>query len=290
MNADEAAALIQQLHVLTAQVNELQQQQPQQSAAPRLKPRKPDTFHGSPKHLSTWLYSMELYCHASGITNDADKIKVALPYLLDAANIWLRKYCPAGQLDQAPWATWADFSAALSSAFGLLEEHQEARDRLDQLRQKRGQIMDDYVNEFRLLHLQLPTVTEDELVHRFRKNIYWDDVKRYITQALSGKDPLSVTFDETAALAVAGERQLISHSQRNRGSSAGPSNWQPRPHTPSPPSNRPVSMEIGNVNARFKERDTLFREGRCFYCKNAGHRKADCPELKKKQGKGIHLQ
>jgi hypothetical protein len=293
MNAEEAAQLIQQVQFLTDQLNTLQQQSPVATVgAHRLKPRKPDDFRGQSKYLSSWLYSVELYCHSCGIIDDAQKIKAALPYLSGSAGLWLRKFCPPGQWDNSPWSTWAGFCTALTATFGVLEEHQQARDQLDQLRQRRGQPMDEYVTAFRMLQLKLPRVTEDELVHRFRKTIYSDDVKKYLAQALVNRDLGEVTFEEVAALAVAGERQLSELNHRGR-NSAGGSTWQPRPHTPPPP-NRPVSMDIGNVNARDMDRDTLMREGRCFYCRHTGHRKADCPELKRRKPspskKGYHRQ
>ncbi len=291
MNAEEAAQLVQQVQFLTEQVNTLQQQP---KVVQRLKPRKPDDFRGASqsKYLSSWLYSVELYCHSSGIDDDAQKIKAALPYLSGDAATWLQKFCPSGQWNNSPWSTWEEFCTALTSSFGVLEEQQQARDQLDQLRQRRGQPMDQYVTAFRVLQLKLPRVTEDELVHRFRKTIYSDDVKRYLTQALVSRDLGEVTFEEVAALAVAGERQLSELSNQRGRNSAGGSTWQPRPHTPPP--NRPVSMDIGNVNTRDMDRDSLFREGRCFYCKHTGHRKADCPELKRRRsspsGKGYHRQ
>jgi Retrotransposon gag protein/Zinc knuckle len=296
MSAEEVLAQLQQqnaelyerLQLLSATVTNLQQQP---VSAAKAKPRKPNDFYGGGKDLPAWLYSVELYCHSTGIVDERQMIQVAMPYLSGAAAIWLRKYCPPGEWTKYPWSTWKEFCTALRTAFGVLEEHQHARDRLDQLRQKRTQSIDDYVTEYRSLQLELPDVTDDELIYRFRKTLYWDKVREYITQGLVGKDSKDLSFEDVAVLAVNGEHQLIGLNQRNRNNSAaGGQNWQPRYPAPSTPAPRPVAMDIGNINSQPVSRDALFREGRCFYCKERGHRKADCPELKKKQGNGGRRQ
>lgn len=292
MNADEAAQLMQQVQFLTAQLTELQQQQPQPAvAAQRIKPRKPNDFTGDSKTLQDWLYAMSLYCHSTGITVESLKIQTALPYLQGKAKTWLRRVYPVDEWADAPWQTWAEFCTALRGAFGPMEEHLQARERLDGLRQRRTQSVVEYIQEYREIMLELPELTQDEIVHRFRKTLYWDKVKEYITQGTANRDRTTLQFEEVATLATIAELELVPSSQRTRNNYSG-QNWQSRQPAPAP-APRPVAMDIGNIDSRASgslDRDTLRREGRCYYCKERGHRKADCPELRKKQGNGRRRQ
>ena len=291
MDAEAAAQLVQQIQFLTNQVNELQQQQQQHPPASRIKPRKPNDFTGVSKELSGWIYAFQLYCHSTGITSDVEKIQHAVQYLQGAAKTWVQAVYPEGSLGAVPWSTWSQFCDALRSSFGPQQEHLQARERLDNLRQRRNQSVLDYIQEYREIKLQLPELTQDELVHRFRKTLYWDKVKEYITQSTANKDRTTLQFEDVANLAALGELELIPASQRNKNGYNAAQHWQSRQPTPAP-GPRPVAMDIGNIGSRpsgSMDRDALRREGRCFYCKERGHRKADCPELTK-QGNGRRRQ
>ena len=287
MNADEAAYLVQQVQTLTARLNDLQVQQAQ-GGRPRAKISKPDDFTGKSKELSTWLYNMALYCHSRGITDEMERIRTALPYLKGAAGTWLRGVYPtAAWAGPGPWQTWDAFTSALESTFGVIQEHLQARERLDVLRQGRNQSVTDYIQAWRLIMLELPDLAQDEVVHRFKKGLAWDRVRQYVTQATAGVAREELTFEKLAKLAKTGEMELVPLQQR---SGRGGSNihW---PRTPQPAQHsRPTAMELGNVNTRERvDRDTLFRQGRCFYCKEQGHIKANCPR-RQKQGNERHRQ
>jgi hypothetical protein len=282
MDAEEAAQLMQQVQFLTAQLQELQQV----PTAQRIKPRKPNDFTGDSRTLHDWLYAISLYCRSSGITTDELKIHTALPYLQGAAKTWLRRVFPVDEWAELPWQTWQEFCTALRGAFGPLQEHLQARERLDSLRQGRNQPVVAYIKQYREIMLELPEVTQDEIVHRFRRSLYWDEVKKYITQATAGRAPTTLEFEEVASLAALGELEMVPASQRGRSNGQY---WQPRQPAPAAAA-RPVAMDIGNIDSRSLDRDALRREGRCFYCKERGHRKTECPELRQKQGKERHRQ
>ncbi|KAG7674175.1 hypothetical protein KSW81_006007 [Nannochloris sp. 'desiccata'] len=251
-NPRQAAQLMQQVQFLTAQLNELQQQPPnvqQPPAAQRIKPRKPNDFTGDSKALQDWLYAVSLYCHSIGITDDMLKVQTALPYLQGAAKTWLRRVYPVDEWANAPWGTWQDFCTALRGAFGPLEEHLQARERLDNLRQRRTQSVIDYIREYRIIMLELPEVTQDEIVHRFRKTLYWDKVKDYITQATANRVRTTLQFDEIATLATLGELELVPAGQRGRGNYSG-QHWQSRQPASLAPAPRPVAMDIGSIDSR----------------------------------------
>lgn len=256
-----------------------------------MKPKKPNDFTGNSKELEDWLYSMGLYCYSQNISTDLARIKCALPYLKGNASTWLRTVCPEGQWGAAPWATWADFCTALRSNFGPLQVHRQARERLDELKQKQRQSMEDYVQAFRMVLLELPNVTAEEAIHRFKKGIFFTKVKEYITQATAGRTDEELTLEEVVKLATTAEMDLIPTHLRNGRAMPPGDRWSRRAHTrtfhqqPSYDS-RPTAMELGNINSRQEyDRETLFHQGRCFYCKERGHRKADCPKLKQGNGK-----
>lgn len=296
--AQQNAQLMQQMHLQSEQVNLLSatvqtlQQQQQPRSASKVKPRKPNDFTGKSKELPGWLYEMSLYCHNNGIADDKLMVQTAFQYLQGNAKTWLQKVCPADHWDDfdtaesVPFSTWKELGKALHNAFGPLEEHLQARERLEYLKQRRTEAVEDYVKNYRQLMLELPGLNEEEWVYRFQKGLYWDKVREYITQATAGKDPNTLLFEEVASLATRGETTLVKATQRGKAISTAPQ-WYSRPSTPLP---RAVPMDIGNVNFREPmDRDTLFKQGRCFYCKERGHRRPDCPVLKR-QGNGQRRQ
>lgn len=290
MNAEEVAQLHQQMQFLANQVNDLQQQQQQQQQAAfvRVKPRKPNDFTGTSKELTNWLYSMALYCNTNGITTDEAKIQTALPYLKGDAATWLQRVYPIDTWTDCPWSTWFDFCTALRSTFGVLQEHVQARERLDALTQRRNQGMDGYVRAWRMILLDLPELAQDEIVHRFKKGLYYDKVRQYITQATVGRSPKDITFEELSQLAMVADADLVPRNDKRdrvHFDNSAP-HWQSRARHDS----RPAAMDIGNIRAEPVSRDALLRQGRCFYCHERGHVRANCPALKKKQGNGGHRQ
>ncbi|KAF2324198.1 hypothetical protein GH714_009880 [Hevea brasiliensis] len=133
----------------------------------RVEVPKPNAFHGgrNAKEIDNFLWSLEQYFRAFGITEDARKIDHAPLYLADTAMVWWRRRLLDIERGTSIISTWDDFKKELKKQFYPENAAHEARAKLRRLSHK-GSIR-DYVKEFieTLLEIRLPRYRSSLCLH-----------------------------------------------------------------------------------------------------------------------------
>ncbi|GFS38830.1 hypothetical protein Acr_00g0059690 [Actinidia rufa] len=139
------------------------------SSSPSLKvdiPR-PKSYNGSRnvRELDNFLWDLDQYFEATGISEENKKIKTAPLFLSDAATLWWRRRHADMERGTCTIATWEDFKREIKRQFYPVNSEHEARARLRRLSHK--STIRDYVKEFYELMLKIPDMTEKESLFTF---------------------------------------------------------------------------------------------------------------------------
>lgn len=250
---------------------------------------KPGTYQGERQSalIDGWIRSMERYfeCHA---TSDARKILFASSLLRGPADIWWRS------VERLPEdrhiTTWEDFKTNLENRFRHKNAHREARDRLATITHTTS--VQTYIDEVHMVHLELPDITEDELMDKFIRGLQ-PDVKAHVL----GHDPIWLSQ---------AEHQALVYENAYRGTTTlPPARLQdyngPQPMDLGYASARPQQQRGGYNNAPRDGYNNSQRRGQdnghrrnnggrntreitCFLCDERGHMVKDCPLKKHLKG------
>ncbi|KAE8668158.1 hypothetical protein F3Y22_tig00112344pilonHSYRG00099 [Hibiscus syriacus] len=136
-------------------------------STPRVECPKPQGFNGArdAKEVENYLWQMEQYFKGIGLNDEAAKVKTAALYLSDIAMLWWRRKHADIERGACRLDTWDEFKKELKKHFYPENVVCEARKKLRELKQ-RG-IMRDYVKEFTALMLQIPNMSEEDLLFYF---------------------------------------------------------------------------------------------------------------------------
>jgi hypothetical protein len=177
ISAEQAHALIAAL----VQQNSLLQQQA--SAAPaaaaaaaaahsaavnasrRTKIPPASNYAGSAHTLDNWLREMQQQFEWYGYNSDAERVAMAAAQLRGAALDWWSTLATADK--QTLIASFPAFEQALRTRFQPVNSAQTARLALDSLMQGAKQSVHDYTTMFRRLLTAVPTMSEEDRVHRY---------------------------------------------------------------------------------------------------------------------------
>ena len=128
---------------------------------------KPKVFNGArnAREVENFLWGLERYFEATGITDHASKIRMGAMYLTDTAMLWWRRRHGDVQRGVCTIDTFDDFKRELKSQFFPVNAEEEARGRLRRLKQS-GSIR-DYVKEFTTLLLEVPDTSDKDALFLF---------------------------------------------------------------------------------------------------------------------------
>ena len=254
-----------------------------------LKPKAPEPFTGRyGVNVTSWLFRMHEYLRLAAIPEQQQVIWAA-SYLSDTASTWWRfQQLRTTQGMEAAITTWSDFARLLTKYFQPLNAKRHARNRLAQLAQKKS--VREYNHAYTMLMIELPEMHEEDRLDRYIRGL-----KLAVRKELEVKDPEKLED----AMEMAERIDEFLYSNRR------PSNERPsqvdRPTGPTP-------MELGAMQTQARtfggkarghdgrragslsgnakgnsgnltqaEKDLLMAEGRCFKCKQPGHRGFECP-------------
>lgn len=247
-------------HLAMAQHQQQQQQQPRGDG---FRPRKPSTFSGErwdSNAVEAWIQEVETYFFLSGIA-EARKAVVAASFFTGPAALWWRMRVPGGEgAGLARVEPWEDLRQAIRQHFKPARAEANARDRLARLRQK-GRVT-TYVMRFRELIVQIPTMSEDEKLHRFLEGL--TDLR--MRRELDYRQPTNWQGAVEQALRY---DSLYNYDRRDVAQPAV------RPMAEGPP-RQGDAMELGAARADAPQQAAGSRK--CFRCGDPNHLVRNCPQ------------
>ena len=154
----------------------------------RVEVPKPQGFSGKRdgKELDNFLWHMERYFEAIALTVEATKVRTATLYLIDTTTLWWRRRFADMEKYICTIEMWEDFKREIKKQFYLEDVAYLARKNMRHLKHI-GSIR-DYVKEFSSLMLEIPNMTENELLFNFMDNLQgWveQELKRQGVQDLA---------------------------------------------------------------------------------------------------------
>lgn len=227
--------MMQQVMAMMAQLL-AKQQEPSGFA---LKLPTPERYDGtrSTKVIENWVASVERYLKLSQYKNNPGVWHTfAASLFSDNAAIWWRKQ----EEDGVVIDSWQQFVHKLMDEFKPRNAKQAARDRLAALRQTTT--IEAYLNEFRDIWLELPSMTEEEAYDRFWRNL----APRVRKDVMTPDYPKS--FDELAQRAIAWEAAQATEDAIEKGLPRPESH--PQAILPPSSNNGVVPMDLDVINQR----------------------------------------
>ena len=263
---DELLNLKEQLQATQRLLAELQSKQTQpppteKITAPTLKLNNPPPFNGKTS-LDSWIFQVENFLKGHAGVTDQQAIIYASSLLEREASVWWR----AQTLDEENFkklsSEWESFKLSITSYFRPANSKKQARDQLAALKQRTS--VRAYATEFKRLLLEIGNVSKDESLDRFVRGL-----KFSVRKEVELREPV----DLSQAISISERYDSISFALSRNWASAN--NENPRGgssvHTP---------MEINRVKIpKLTEelKAELIKEGKCFFCRKAGHMLRDCP-------------
>ena len=211
--------------------------------AGHLKPSKPKPYTGArgadKVDVATWLFAIETYFDAAGLTNEERRVKLAVSYLEGNALVWWRSRCIAHGVS----CTYAEFTADLTAAFQPVDPERQARDRIARLRQVGS--VGNYAAEFNIQMFHLPHMHMADRVH-----LFCEGLKPNVHHEVLHKQPATL-------------KEAIEMAEREDAFAYQMSKKEPK-FAPSPRQERANMVD--------------YREVTCWNCGKKGHKLTSCPE------------
>ena len=222
---------------------------------------RPDMYDGKKNNLPDFLYKMELYLDANGISEATkEAVKLATNYLTSHAFTWWRLReidVKNPESDVVEVLTWAAFKEAITAQFRVLDQGRRARTLIRNLRQL-GSVR-AYTQQFQALLLETPETAEVDRIHD-----YCAGLKKDIRAQVDVQRPTTVS----QAIQIADAMDLAVYG--NTSGRMDRFNRQPRD------AGRayfgPASMELGAMAANRPARG----RGRGPHVEHMGHHHLQC--------------
>ena len=135
--------------------------------AKRINVPKLKSFGGSrnAREVDNFLWGLDQYFGAVGITEDDAKIRTATLYLTDTAMLWWRRRRGDVEKGTCTITTFDDFTKELQRQFYLENAEDEARARLRRL--KHSESIREYIKDFTNLVLEIPDLPDKDALFNF---------------------------------------------------------------------------------------------------------------------------
>lgn len=246
---------------------------PAVATAPRLEINKPKTYAGqrNAKEIDGFLWGLEQYFAASGLDDDAARLRMTPTYLTDTAGLWWRRRTL--EVDQGavePVRSWAEFTLELKKPFYPENAEYEARGRLRRLAHK-GTVR-EYVREFQELLLEIPRLSDAEALFDFI-----DGLQPWARQELQRRGVQDLPSAIAAAESLQDYRRNDGGSSNQRGKKGNPrsSGGAKKQYASGEGSSKPNPNRGKSGQQHGGGRDQAKPKG-CFLC-GGSHMIRDCP-------------
>ena len=203
------------------------------SVKPAAKARLPDAFEPGKIDLRQWLFQMDNYFSLTR-TSDVDRVPYAAQLLKGSAMSWwigLLGQLAAPGSTVPPITGWEDVKTRLYAQFASVNPHKEARVKLDTLRQANS--VQDYINRFNKLAMDIPMMTQEEMIYRFEQGLkprVQAEMAKMEFPTLTALFAAAQKFDAISWRASSSTGDNPSSSKPNYGSSRLDRGKAPSPH------------------------------------------------------------
>jgi Zinc knuckle len=181
--------------------------------------------------------------------------------------------------------TYTQFRKDLMEAFSMFDSVGDALDELRSLRKKKNESIDEHIARFKMLAVESKIDTTNPLsIELFKETLPWG-----LTLELMRLETPPKTIDnwyEWAAMIDHQFHKVNRVIERMRGNSRKEKTPEQKYYFPRKKRD-PNAMDVDRLTVN--ECNKLMKEGRCFKCRNMGHRANKCPEENddKKKGKEV---
>ena len=215
---------------------------------------------------------MERYFEAIALTDEAAKVRTATLYFTDTTTLWWRRRFADMEKGICTIEMWEDFRKEIKRQFYPEDVAYLARKNMRHLKHT-GSIR-DYVKEFSSLMLEIPNMTQEELLFNFM-----DNLQGWAEQELRRRG----VQDLATAMAVAESLTDYKKGDSSKDESLedshamGGGDKVPRDHNaPKKGSGKTLNVRKGRGKAERKEFTPKIK---CFLC-DGPHWARDCPKWK----------
>ena len=250
----------------------------------KLRPADPPKFSGANKEVvKEWLATAWQWL-GSGSCVPTQRVPLAQTFLTGgAATLWRAKSATL-QAQGFDILDWDVFARTLETAFGHQDPEQNARDKLDVLKQTHS--VEDYANKFQSLVAEITVMppSEGDLLQKFRNGLKPD------MQIAAGIDPVTgsrwmnlqkfISFacaqDASRAQANRGNKTSDKPEQGQKSSGSGASykeklkGKRPNESSNGQPPKKPKTSQDKKKQSDQKAKD--WEHNTCFYCHKPDHR------------------
>lgn len=285
-NDNRNAQLVQQVAELSAVASRREGRAARPAAIMTAKVLKPPDFAGAlHERADVWTFQMDSYLRTCGTPVD-QWVGIACHYLRGSAATWWRAEVGrrTGQAEAlAQLYTWETFRTGLLSSFQRPDHVRAARDELAALVQKRS--VAEYVAKIRDLGLQIPDMTEAELMDRFMRGLK-HNIRQEVEMRCPEDLPRAIQMAERAdAIQYRLHGAKLRHAGQGRPFQTG---QMPRLRSETTAAEA-VPMELGSVGPNTRRPDNTStgpsrnqanRDSshvKCYGCGQYGHIKKNCP-------------
>ncbi|XP_012832304.1 PREDICTED: uncharacterized protein LOC105953208 [Erythranthe guttata] len=250
------------------------------TSSPRVDCPKPTGFNGvrDAKEVENFLWRMEQYFEGIGLVDETTKVRTSSLYLSDTAMLWWRRKHADIEKGICRIDTWEEFKRELKRHFYPENVVYEARRKLRELKQRSS--IREYVTEFTTLTLQIPNLSEEDLLFHFtdglqgwaKQELHRRDIKSVdeaiaAAESLTEYQPREPLRKEKWSPTKGGEERRDNHGRDYR------DNRDPRRASTSRGGDKPSSRH------QLEEKKKSFvPKGGCFVCKGP-HAMSQCPKM-----------
>ncbi|KAE8660305.1 Detected protein of unknown function [Hibiscus syriacus] len=231
---------------------------------------KPEKFKGtrSAQDVENFLWGLDQYFAATGITEDAKKVSIASVYLSEVALMWWRRRCNDVKRGNAAIETWVEFQAEFKEQFYPEYAEDEARSKLRRLKQEGS--LREHVRKFVELMLQVPNLSEEDGFFTFM-----DGLKPWAKNELRrrGVKELLVALTTTESIIELGVKKVDSKPKPKFRGNGGDRDKASKSDKDSSGNGKPSNGKHSDK----KDKQII----QCYNCKGQGHLARDCPQKNK---------